>query len=48
MGPWLLALVALIYFFVSYDLYTTGKYGMSLAFLAYGVSNIGLIWAILS
>lgn len=45
MSPWLLAIVAIIYCFVSYDLFQSNQIGLSLAFAAYSVSNVGLILA---
>ena len=43
MSNTLLLVVACIYTYVAYDYYARGQPGMSLAFAAYAVSNLGFI-----
>jgi hypothetical protein len=43
MNVWLLGIVATIYLYVAGDYCIAGRYGMSLAFLAYSISNVGFI-----
>ena len=45
MSNLLLIIVSLIYLGVSINLLVDAKYGMSLAFIAYAVSNIGFVLA---
>ena len=40
-GPPLLCAVALVYFAVAYQYLLIGKWGMTLAFTAYALANIG-------
>ena len=40
-----LLLVAVLYLLQAVAYYRTGRPGMCLAFVAYAVSNLGLIWA---
>ena len=43
----LLAVVTLIYFGVAVSEYGAGRHGMSLAWVAYAVANVGMIWNII-
>lgn len=45
MSSFLLGVCAFIYLGVSVDYAIKGNAGMSLAFLAYSVANVGFIWA---
>lgn len=40
---WLLGLVSAIYLYVAVDYCGAERYGLSLAFLAYSISNLGFI-----
>lgn len=41
MGPGLLLLVGVIYLIVAADYFGDDRYGMALAFVAYGLANVG-------
>lgn len=43
MSVYLLVIVSAIYLFVSGDYFVAQRYGLSLAFLAYAISNVGFI-----
>ena len=45
MSDWLLALVAIAYIYTAYEYSGNGQFGMSVAFCAYAVANIGFIIA---
>ena len=45
MSPNLIALCGVIYLWVSVDLYRHGNVGLSLAYLGYAFSNVGLYMA---
>lgn len=45
MSSILILIVAVLYLVTAVDLGLKGQYGMSLAFLAYSISNIGLFLA---
>ena len=42
MSGWLIVLTGLIYFYVSAEQFYKGNVGMSVAYLGYSFSNIGL------
>lgn len=42
MTPWMILVVAAIYCYIAVDLICAGKTGLSVAFLGYAFSNIGL------
>lgn len=42
MSSWLIALTGLIYLYVSFELFMSGKTGLSLAYAGYAFSNVGL------
>ena len=44
-APWLMILMAVIQLGVAIDLFRTHHYGMGVAFFAYAVSTIGLMYA---
>lgn len=43
MGPPLLAIVAVIYALVAVSYWRSGDHGMTLAFVAYALANVGFI-----
>lgn len=43
----LIAVVTLIYFWVSFCEYQAGRHGMALSWFAYSLANIGMIWNIM-
>jgi hypothetical protein len=45
-SEWLLAAVSAAYLGTAVDLAMRGNYGMALAFICYGLANVGLIWSI--
>jgi hypothetical protein len=45
MAPWLILVVGAVYLVVSVDLWRQGQDGLSLAFAAYALSNVGLYFA---
>ena len=45
MNAWLLGLVAIVYSLVALNFALQGQYGMSLAFFAYALANIGFMFA---
>lgn len=46
MSEWLLALVSVAYLGTAVDLAMRGNMGLALAFISYGIANLGLIWSI--
>lgn len=42
MASWLIALTGLIYLYVAFELFMSGKTGLSLAYAGYAFSNVGL------
>jgi hypothetical protein len=45
MGDWLLVAVGLLYLGAGIGYYNEGMKGYALAFAAYALANVGLIWA---
>lgn len=45
MSIWMLAAASVLYLLASIDYFKRGDYGMSLAFVAYSLANIGFILA---
>ena len=42
MQPWLILAVGVVYLYIAIDLICAGKTGLSVAFLGYAFSNVGL------
>ena len=45
MSTWALSLATVLYLLTSLDYAQQGNHGLSLAFVAYAVANIGLLWS---
>lgn len=45
MSSFLMLAVAIVYVFTAIDLYINNQLGLSLAFLAYALANVGLYYA---
>lgn len=45
MNPYLLTCVSLAYLWTAANFYLEHKYGLSLAFAAYAIANVGFIYA---
>ena len=44
MSPYLIALVGLIYAYVSFENFRSGNHGVGIAFAGYAFSNVGFIF----
>lgn len=42
MAGYMILIVMLIYYYTAFQLFISGQLGLSLAFFAYGLANIGL------
>lgn len=45
MSTWAIAVCACLYLLTAIDLYSNGRFGLSLTFFAYALGNVGLLWA---